>query len=62
MGKVQGTLMILLLEPDFSLPTKKVNGWNTPNIVLKRIQGHFLKISPLKKILEFQDWKFQTRN
>ena len=32
-------------------------GGNTPNLVLKRMQGHFLKIPPLKKLLEFQDWK-----
>ena len=28
-----------------------------PNLVLKRILEIFLNIPPLKKILEFQDWK-----
>ena len=27
---------------------------NTPNLVLRGMLGHFLKIQPLKKILEFQ--------
>ena len=26
-------------------------------LVLKRMLGHFQNISPIKKILEFQDWK-----
>ena len=34
---------------------KRVTGGNKPNLVLKRMQQIFLKISPLKKILEFQD-------
>ena len=34
-----------------------MNCGNTLIIVLKRFLGHFLKIPPLKKILEFQDWK-----
>ena len=37
--------------------TQQVTGGNTPNLVLKTMQGHFLKIAPLKKILEFQNWK-----
>ena len=28
-----------------------------PNLVLKRMLELFLKIPPLKKLLEFQDWK-----
>ena len=31
----------------------QVTGGNTPNLILKRMQGHFLKIPPFKKILEF---------
>ena len=27
-----------------------MTGGNTPNLVLKRIQGHFVKIPPLNKI------------
>ena len=45
----------------FSLKTQKkttilqqVTGWKIPNLVLKRMPELFLKISPLKKILEFQ--------
>ena len=34
---------------------QQVTGRNTPNLVLPRMQGHFLKIPSLKKILEFQD-------
>ena len=48
-------------------------GGNTPHLVLKRMQGHFRKIAPLKKILEFlrlqkrstrhiQKTKLQTKN
>ena len=36
---------------------QQVTGRNTTNFVLKRLLGHFLKTPPLKKILEFQDWK-----
>ena len=32
---------------------QQVTGGNTPNLVLKRILGNFLKIPPLKKILQF---------
>ena len=44
----------------FLLKTPKNNhssaiGGNTPNLVLKRMQGHYVQILPLKKILEFQD-------
>ena len=34
-----------------------MTGGNTLNLVLKRMLDHFLKILPLKKILEFQDCK-----
>ena len=30
---------------------------NTPNLALKKMLQNFLKLPPLKKILEFQDWK-----
>ena len=32
-----------------------MTGGNTSNLVLKRMLRYFLKISPLKKILQFQD-------
>ena len=35
---------------------------NTPNLALKKLLHHFLKIPPLQKILEFQDWKKRRRN
>ena len=35
---------------------------NTPNLVLRGMLGHFLKIQPLKKILEFQYWKKRLRS
>ena len=34
-----------------------MTGWNTPNLVLKRMQGNFQDIAPLTKILEFKNWK-----
>ena len=36
---------------------QQVTGGNTLSLVLKRMVGHFLKIQPIKEILEFQDWK-----
>ena len=32
---------------------QQVTGGNTPNLALKRMLGYFLKIRPLKKILQF---------
>ena len=32
---------------------QQVAGGNRPHLVLKRMQGHFRKMAPLKKILEF---------
>ena len=34
---------------------QQVTDRNMPNLVLKGMQGHFLKIPPLKKIFEFRD-------
>ena len=34
---------------------QQVTGGNTPNLVLKKMLRSFLKIPPLKKILQFQD-------
>ena len=34
---------------------QQVTGGNTLNLALKRMLGHFLKVQPLKEILEFQD-------
>ena len=38
-----------------NLPLLQVTGGNKPNLYLKRMQGHFLKLPLLKKMLEFQD-------
>ena len=38
-------------DPTTSL--QQVTGGNTPNLVLKRMLRYFLKIPPLKKILQF---------
>ena len=43
------TLLAKAEGPTTSL--QQVTGGNTPNLVLKRILGYFLKIPPLKKIL-----------
>ena len=40
---------------NLSSPQLQVTGSNTPNLVLKRMLGHFLKIPPVQKILEFQE-------
>ena len=69
--KFHGILIILfyvsLISPQlqricfFYLKHKKVTtlqqvtDGNTLSLVLKRIVGHFLKIQPIKEILEFQD-------
>ena len=34
---------------------QQMTGGNTPTLVLKRMQEHFLKFPPVKKILEFQE-------
>ena len=64
--------IILLCKPEFSSATKtsfffikntktttlhQVTHGNTSNIVLKRMLESFLKVPPLKKILEFQNQK-----
>ena len=46
-----GTLYAEVGRPLTSL--QQVTGGNTLNLVLKRILGYFLKIPPLKKILQF---------
>ena len=46
-----GTLYAEVGPPLTSL--QQVTGGNTLNLVLKRILGYFLKIPPLKKILQF---------
>ena len=66
--KIQDTLIILFyVSPSspqlqrlffFIKSTKttslqQVTGGNTPNLVLKRMLRYFLKIPPLKKILQF---------
>ena len=38
---------------DQTASLQKVTGGNTPNLLLKRILRYFLKIPPLKKILQF---------
>ena len=46
-----GTLPVEDGGPTTSL--QQLTGGNTPNLVLKRILRYFLKIPPLKKILQF---------
>ena len=36
---------------------QQVNDGKIPNLVLKRMLEIFLNIPPLKKVLEFQNWK-----
>ena len=45
------TLRAEVRDPTTSL--QQVTGENTPNLVLKRMLRYFLKIPPLKKILQF---------
>ena len=45
------TLRAEVRDPTTSL--QQVTGENTPNLVLKRMLRYFLKIAPLKKILQF---------
>ena len=37
----------------YTISLQQVTGGNTPNLVLKRMLGYFLKIPPLKYILQF---------
>ena len=68
--KIYGTLTILFYgSPNFTQLQIKCffikntknkyssasDWWKNTNSCLKRMQGHFLKIPPLKKILQFQD-------
>ena len=56
-GRMDGqTLFYRTLPGEAGGPTnslQQVTGGNTPNFVLKRMLRHFLKIPPLKKILQF---------
>ena len=64
--------LLFLLKTQKTTTLQQVTGGKIPNLVLKRMLELFLKIPPLKKILEFQDWKktakliqkrkLQTRN
>ena len=45
------TLPAKATDPTTSL--QQVTGSNTPNLVLKRMKRYFLKIPPLKKILQY---------
>ena len=50
------TLFFRTLPAEAGGPTtslQQVTGGNTPNLVLKRMLRYFLKIPPLKKILQF---------
>ena len=50
------TLFYRTLPADVRDPTtsiQQVTGGNTPNLVLKRMLRYFLKIPPLKKVLQF---------
>ena len=49
------TLVYRTLPAKAAAPTtslQQVTGWNTPNLVLKRMLRYFLKIPPLRKILQ----------
>ena len=49
--------MPFLLKTEKNPTPQQVTGGKVPNLVLKKMLELFLKIQPLKKILEFQDWK-----
>ena len=49
--------MLSLLKTQKVTTLQQVTGGNTLSLVLKRTVGHFLKIQPIKEILEFQDLK-----
>ena len=55
-------LFLLKTQKKTTTTLKHMTGGNTPNLVLRGMLGHFLKIQPLKKILEFQDWKKRLRS
>ena len=56
-GRMNGQILFYRTLPaEAGGPTtslQQVTGGNTPNLVLKRMLGYFLKIPPLKKILQF---------
>ena len=47
--------LLFLLKTQKTTTLQQVTGGKIPNLVLKRMLEPFLKIPPLKKILEFQD-------
>ena len=50
------TLFYRTLPAEAGAPTtslQQVTGGNTPNLALKRMLRYFLKIPPIKKILQF---------
>ena len=47
--------LLFLLKTQKTTTLQQVTGGKIPNLVLKRTLELFLKIPPLKKILEFQD-------
>ena len=47
--------LLFLLKTQKTTTLQQVTGGKIPNLVLKRMLELFLKIPPLKKILEFQD-------
>ena len=46
---------LFLLKTQKTTILLQVTGGNTPNLAFKRMLRYFLKIPPLKKILQFQD-------
>ena len=55
-GRMDGQTRFYRTLPTTGGPTtspQQVTGGNTPNLVLKRMLRYFLKIPPLKKILQF---------
>ena len=51
----QNRVCFCLLKTQKATTLQQVAGRKIPNLVLKRMLELFLKIPPLKKILEFQD-------
>ena len=53
----QDRIWFFLLKHKKTTTLQEVTDEKIPNLVLKKMLELFLRIPPLKKILEFQDWK-----
>ena len=49
--------LLFLLKTIKPTTLQQVTSGKIPNLVLRRMLELFLKIPPLKKMLDFQDWK-----